>query len=60
MQERTRASGEQCFGVQIFRRLGCELADISKSLLLADAPVMNLIASAAECHRLLKVRALSM
>jgi len=55
VQEGTRTSGEQCFGVQKFRMLGCELADISKSLLFADAPVMNLIASTAECHRLLKV-----
>ena len=56
----TRTSGEQCFGVQTFRTLDCELADISKSLLFADAPVMNLIVSAAECHQLLKVRTFSM
>lgn len=57
VQEETRTSGEQCFGLQTFRTLGCELADISKSVLFADAPVIKLIPSAAECHRLLKVSA---
>ena len=53
--EQTGTSGEQCPGMQTFRTLGFELADISKSILLAEAPVMNRIASVEECHRLLKV-----
>ena len=55
MPEQTGTSGEQCPGMQTFRTLGFELADISKSILLAEAPVMNRIASVEECHRLLKV-----
>ena len=56
MEEETQTTDKQCFeNLQTFCTLGCELTDISKSVLSADNPVINLSASAVECSQLLKV-----
>ena len=50
----TETSGTQSVAsLQAFHALGCELTDISKSVLLAEGPVVNL--SAAEPYVVLKV-----
>ncbi|XP_078357235.1 unhealthy ribosome biogenesis protein 2 homolog isoform X2 [Oculina patagonica] len=56
MEEETQTTDKECVGnLQAFRSLGCDITDISKSILFTDAAINNLSSSAAECYQLLKI-----